>query len=144
MTSKERYQLRQDKSVPLLNEFKEWLDDKQQAVMPRTPLVDAINYSVNHWNALYRYTSDGRLEIDNGLAERLIKTPCIGKKNYLFLGSNEGGNMAAGYYTLIQSSNVYELNSHEYLTDLLRRLPGKLYHDLDDLLPQNWKPSDAQ
>ena len=140
MTAEERYALRQEKSVPILQNFKEWLDEKQQTVMPKTPLADAITYAKNNWEALCRYTEDGRLEIDNGLAERLIKTPCIGKKNYLFFGSDEGGRVAAGYYTLIQSCEAYHINSYEYITDLLRRLPGKLYYRIEDLLPENWKP----
>ncbi len=90
MNAQERYDLRQQEASPVLEEFKDWLDDKRTQVMEKTPICDAMNYCLNQWAALCHYLDDGRLEIDNGYGERLIKGPCIGKKNYLFFGSDQG------------------------------------------------------
>lgn len=140
MTVQERYEFRKQEAYPVLEEFKAWLDDKRTQVMEKTPICDAINYCLNQWAALCRYLDDGRLEIDNGYAERLIKGPCIGKKNYLFFGSDYGGVNATVYYTLIQSALLYKLNPGIYLTDVLRRLKCGLYNSLEDLLPHRWQP----
>jgi hypothetical protein len=76
----------------------------------------------------------------NGYAERLVKPAKLGEKNYTFFGSDNGGHTAACYYTFIQSALLYNLNPEAYLTDVLRRIPNKLYHKLEDLLPHCWKP----
>lgn len=136
----EIYELRQEKSVPILLEFKAWLEAKGPMIPPKSPLGLAITYALNHWRALIRYTENGMLKIDNGYAERLLKPMVIGKKNYLFFGSDGGGETAAIWYSLIQSALLHHLNTTAYLTDILTRLPAGLYHSLDDLLPHNWGP----
>ena len=136
----EIYKLRQEKAVPVLLRFKEWLDEKSSIVLPKSPLGDSIVYALNQWKALMRYTENGMLKIDNGYAERLVKPPVIGKKNYLFFGSDGGGETAAIYYSLIQSALLYGINTLTYLTDILTRLPAGLYCSIDDLLPHNWEP----
>ncbi len=140
LSYQEIYKLRQEKSVPILLEFKAWLDAKGPLIPPKSSLGEAIVYALNNWRALMRYTENGMLKIDNGYAERLLKPTVIGKKNYLFFGSDGGGETAAIWYSLIQSALLHKLNTTAYLTDILTRLPGGLYHSLDDLLPHNWKP----
>jgi hypothetical protein len=140
LTYKQLYEIRQEKSVPVLNEFKFWLDEKSGLVLPRSALGESITYALNQWKALYRYTENGMLTIDNGYAERLIKPTVLGKKNFLFFGSDGGGEMAATYYSLIQSALLHGLNTEEYLTDIFMRLPAGLYHSIDELLPHNWCP----
>ena len=134
------YELRQEKAVPVLNNFKDWLDEKSTLVLPKSALGIAMQYTLNQWNALFRYTENGMLTIDNGYAERLLKPTVLGKKNYLFFGSDGGGEMAATYYSLIQSAILHGLNTEEYLTDILTRLPAGLYSSIDELLPHNWQP----
>ena len=136
----QRYEIRQEKSVPVLNEFKYWLDEKSGLVLPRSALGESITYALNQWKALYRYTENGLLTIDNGYAERLMKPAVLGKKNFLFFGSDSGGEMAATFYSLIQSALLHGLNTEEYLTDIFIRLPAGLYHSIDELLPHNWHP----
>lgn len=87
----EIYALRQEKAVPILEKFKVWLEAKSVLVPPKSPLGQAITYTLNNWQALVRYTENGILKIDNGYAERLLKPPVIGKKNFLFFGSDSGG-----------------------------------------------------
>lgn len=140
LTVVERYQLRQTQAKPRLDTFKTWLDESLRRVMPKTPIHAAIGYALNQWTALCRYVDDGRLAIDNGYAERLVKSPCIGKKNFLFFGSDTGGINSSHYYTLIQSAQCYQINPQHYLADVIRRLKAGLYHQLDDLLPHRWQP----
>ena len=140
LTYEQRYEIRQEKSVPVLNEFKSWLDEKSGLVLPRSALGESITYALNQWKALYRYTENGMLTIDNGYAERLMKPTVLGKKNFLFFGSDGGGEMAATYYSLIQSALLHGLNTEEYLTDIFIRLPAMLYRSIDELLPHNWRP----
>lgn len=140
LNCQQRYELRQEKAVPILNNFKDWLDEKSTLVLPKNALGMAMQYTLNQWKALFRYTENGILTIDNGYAERLLKPTVLGKKNYLFFGSDSGGEMAATYYSLIQSAILHGLNTEEYLTDILTRLPAGLYSSIDELLPHNWRP----
>ena len=80
------------------------------------------------------------MAIDNGHAERLLKSPCLGENNDLFFGSDGGAEVAAGYYTLIASAKAYGHNPEVYLRDVWDRISNQLYHSLDDLLPENWQP----
>ncbi|HWT83025.1 MAG TPA: IS66 family transposase, partial [Candidatus Methylomirabilis sp.] len=89
----QRHALRQEKSRPILTKLKEWLD--QQQFLPKSPIGEAIGYALNHWGALERYLEAGFLEIDNGASERALKPVAIGRKNWLFAGSKEGGKTAA-------------------------------------------------
>lgn len=140
VTSQQRYELRQKEAIPILTEFKIWLDKLEQQVLPKSPLGEAMTYALNQWQALIRYTENGMLEIDNGYAERLLKPPTIGKKNYMFFGNDNGGKTAAAFYTLIQCATLNGLNEFEYMTDITMRLASRLYRHIDELLPHLWKP----
>ena len=97
----QRHALRQEKSRPLLTKLKEWLDqEEQQRVLPKSPIGEAIGYARNHWGALERYLEAGFLEIDNGASERAMKPVALGRKNWLFAGSDEGGKTAATLMSL--------------------------------------------
>ena len=96
---------------------------------------------LNRWEAFVRYTSDGRLAIDNNLIERLLRPVAVGRKNYLFFGSEKGGQTAATLYTLVQSARRNCVDVWPYLTDVLRCLPAILPTDtaaLETLLPDRW------
>ncbi len=131
-------QLRQEQARPILTEFKDWLEERLRELAPKTPTAKAIGYALNHWQALERYTEDGRLEIDNNRSERAIRPLTIGRKNWLFLGSSKGGQVAAAVFSLIQTCKELELNPEAYLKDVLTRLPTTKQKDIDSLLPHNW------
>jgi transposase len=102
-------------------------------------LAKAIRYALSRWEALCRFTSDGRLEMENNAAERAIKPSVLGRKNYLFAGSDAGGQRAAIMYTIIESAKMSGLDPEAYLTDVIARIADHPAHRIDELLPWNWK-----
>ena len=136
-------QRRQEQALPILHQFKSWLEERLRELAPKTPTAKAIGYALNNWQALERYTEDGRLEIDNNRSERAIRPLTIGRKNWLFLGSPRGGQAAATVFSLIQTCKELGLNPEAYLKDVLTRLPTTKQKDIDSLLPHNWEPVDA-
>jgi len=136
--------IRKRKAKPILKEYKKWLQRKFLHVLPKNPLGQAIKYSLKHWPALTRYLANGMLDIDNNKAERLMRVVAVGRSNWLFAGSDRGGNAAAVIYSLIETCKLNHLNPYDYLRDVLARLPNTLMRDIDELLPQNWKsPNDT-
>jgi len=131
-------QLRQEQARPILTEFKDWLEARLHELAPKTPTAKAIGYALKNWQALERYTEDGRLEIDNNRSERAIRPLTIGRKNWLFLGSSKGGQVAATVFSLIQTCKELDINPEAYLKDVLTRLPTTKQKDIDSLLPHNW------
>jgi transposase len=133
-----RLQLRQERSVPLLESFGEWLDRQAATVLPKCPLGEAVGYARNQWAALQRYTTAGFLEIDNNAAERALRAVAIGRKNYLFFGSDVGGDTAAVLYTFTQTCQALGVEPWRYLRDVLGRLPSHPPERLAELLPNVW------
>jgi hypothetical protein len=131
--------LRQQQARPILAQFKAWLEDRLRELAPKTPTAQAIGYALKNWEALLRYTEDGRLEIDNNRSERAIRPLTIGRKNWLFLGSPKGGQVAATVFSLIQTCKELGINPEAYLKDVLTRLPITKQKHIDSLLPHNWK-----
>ena len=135
--------IRQEKSKPILAEFKQWIDeqlnDSTLPVLPQSSIGKAFTYTLNQWEALNRYADDGHLDIDNNAAERAMRPIAIGRKNYLFVGSNRGGQTAAVIYSLIESAKRHKLNPFEYLRDILQKLPDTKISDLEKFLPDKWK-----
>lgn len=131
--------LRQQQARPILAEFKAWLEDRLRQLASKTPTAQAIGYALKNWLALQRYTEDGRLEIDNNRSERAIRPLTIGRKNWLFLGSPKGGQVAATVFSLIQTCKELGINPEAYLKDVLTRLPSTKQKDIDSLLPHNCK-----
>ncbi len=141
LDNESRKVIRQEEEKPILTEFKEWLDKLAGRVVPKSPLGNAIYYAINNWDALLVYLEDGMLDIDNNAAERLIKPIKIGVKNYLFAGSDQGGENAAIFYSLIETCKLHKINPYDYLRDVLMRLPAQLNSKIAELLPWNWKSS---
>lgn len=134
------YQTRQEKSKPLLDDFKIWLDEHIRRVPPKSPISLAIQYALNHWKELNRYIEDGRLEIDNNRSERAIKPFVIGRKNWLFADSVGGMHASTNIYSLIETAKANGLEPYAYLRYLLTHIPNA--HTLDQLealLPYNLK-----
>jgi transposase len=114
--------LRQEKSKPILAKIKAWLDAESQLVLPRSPMAAAINYTLNQWDALNRYTEQGYLNIDNNAAERALKRVAIGRKNWLFAGHDQAGASHARLYTLIASAERHGIDPQKYLTSVLAKI----------------------
>jgi transposase len=130
---------RQEKSVPLLTSLRQWLLAQKEQVLPKSPIAAAINYVLNQWQALERYTSDGDLHIDNNLSERTLKLIGIGRKNWLFVGSDAGGQTAAVLYSFTATCKHLDIDTFAYLRDVLTRLPTQPAECLEELLPHRWR-----
>jgi transposase len=136
-------ELRQNKSLPELTAFKQWLDAEQLKVLPKSLIGLAIAYALNHWQALTRFVNDGFLAIDNNVAERTLRHIAIGRKNWLFAGSAHGAETAATLFSVTSSCHRHGIDVFAYLRDILQRLA----HDakptpeqLREWLPDRWKP----
>ena len=135
-----RKALRRREATPILKKYKKWLITKSKKIMPKSPIGNAINYTLSNWIALTRYLANGVLSIDNNAAERLMKPVAIGRKNYLHAGNDRGGKAAATIYSLIESCKLNNMNPYQYLRDVLAKLPNTLNSNIRSLLPYIWKP----
>lgn len=132
---------REQKSRPVLAEFRAWLEASLRALLPKSPTAGAIGYALANWAALTRYTDSGVLDIDNNACERAMRPVALGRKNFLFVGSDRGGRAAAIAYSLIQTCKLHAIDPYAYLTDILRHLPAHPINRLEELLPFRWKPA---
>jgi transposase len=135
----QRQQMRQDLSVVILNKFHAWLDKARTEILPKSPIGEAIAYALNNWPALKRYTEKGFLDIDNNIAEREMKRIAIGRKNWLFVGSEKGGRTAAVLISFTSTCARLGIEPWAYLQDVLSRLPTIAPGQLTDLLPDRWQ-----
>lgn len=129
---------RQAESVPILERFHEWTLKRRAELLPQSGLSRALGYILAQWTALMRYTTDGRLEIDNNRAENTIRGISLGRKNYLFMGSDAGGDYAATLYTLIESCKLGGIEPFAYLRDVLGGIADHPINRIDELLPWAW------
>jgi len=131
---------RQSQALPIFDEIMSALNEYKDQVLPKSPMGKAITYAFNQWDALVRYTSDPILSIDNNLSERTLRMVVIGRKNYMFAGSEAGAERAANIYSLVASC---KLNGHDpfaYFNDVIRRVSTHPAEKIDELLPCNWNP----
>jgi hypothetical protein len=128
---------RQEYAVPLLNEMHAWITESLSQIDSKSDLAEAFRYSLNRWEALCRYTQDGRLEVDNLIAERSIRGMGIGRRNFLFFGSDSGGERAAIIYSLIESCKLNRIDPQSYLQYVLERIADYPINKIEDLLPWN-------
>jgi len=122
---------------PLLDELHDWLTTPSRRVPRKSGIGDAIQYALNHWRALVRCAGDGRIEIDNNAAERALRGVALGRKNYLFAGSNAGGERAAAIYSLIGSAKLNGLDPEAYLREVLARIADHPINRIEEMLPWN-------
>jgi len=134
----ERLAVRKAESVPILDRFHDWIVDRRAKLPPRGSLSLALGYALGQWAALIRFTTDGRLEIDNNRAENVLRGVALGRKNYLFAGSDTGGENAAIIYTLIETAKLNGIEPFAYLRDVLGRIADHPINRIDELLPWNW------
>lgn len=128
---------RRERAKPILDEFHLWLLDTRRQLSTKSGLAAAIGYALNHWQALIRYASDGRIEIDNNAAERALRAVALGRKNFLFAGSDAGGDRAAAIYSLVGSAKLNDLDPEAYLRFVIERIADYRISELDNLLPWN-------
>ena len=134
----ERHAARQQRSRPLLDELRSFFERALSQISKKSSLAGAIRYSLTRWNALGRYTEDGRLEISNNAAERAIKPLALGRKNWMFAGSDAGGKRAATIYTILQTATLNGLDPEAYLREVLASIADHPINRIDQLLPWNW------
>ena len=143
----ERYRLRQELAVPRLAQFKTWLESQQAErggpVLPKSPMGQAMQYAFNQWDALCVYTTNGRLAIDNNASENALRRVAIGRKNWLFAGSDKGGRTAATLFSLIATCQRHKVEPLSYLRDVLTRIAATPISQLDQFLPDRWRPATA-
>lgn len=123
----ERHAERQRRAVPVLDAFKAWLGTQANAVLPKSGLGNAVQYALKNWQALTRYTGQGYLEADNNFAERCLRPVAVGRKAFLFVGSERAGRAAAIYYSLIESCKLNKVNPLTYLTYVLEQVRDKSF-----------------
>jgi hypothetical protein len=133
----QRRTIRQSRTSPLLEQLNAWLSQTLTLLSRKSALGGAIFYALNRWQALTRYCDDGRIEIDNNAAERALRGVALGRKNYLFAGSDAGGERAAAIYSLVGSAKLNSLNPQAYLTHVLERIADHPINRVDELLPWN-------
>jgi transposase len=140
LATPEHLELRQTESRAVMEDFKAWLDEEAPRHPPKSPLGEAISYALGQWGALTLFLTDPHLPIDNNASERALRVAALGRKNFLFVGTDEAGENLAGLYSLIATCEVNGINPVAYLADVLLRVQSHPSSRIDELLPHNWTP----
>jgi len=130
--------VREEKSVPILNLMKQWLDEQIYQVTPKSAIGMAMAYTLKLWPRLIRFVENGRFNIDNNLIENSIRPVALGRKNYLFAGSHEAAQHAAIIYSLLACCKLNQINPFDYLNQTIAKIPSFPQNRLHELLPQNF------
>ena len=140
-----RHRARQDQTRPLVDALREVLDTALRRLSPKSDMAKAIAYGTRRWPALCRFLGDGRLEIDNNIAERALRGVAVGRRNWLFAGSRAGGERAAAIYTVIQTCKANGVEPQTYIADVIAKVaddwPASRW---DELMPWNWRAATEQ
>ena len=134
--------IRQTHAKPLVDALHRYLTEQQERISRKSVTAEAIGYAMNHWRALTRYLDDGRIEIDNNAAERSLRGIALGRKNYLFLGSDAGGERAATLYSLLETAKLNGMNPERYLREVLTVIADYPVNRVAELSP--WQLKSAQ
>ena len=137
----ERLAVRREHSTPLMDDLHDWLEAQLAKLSRNHDLAKAINYMLRRWPAFTRFLDDGRACLSNNAAERALRCVPLGRKAWLFCGSDRGGDRAAVLYTLIQSAKLNDVDPQAWPADVLARIADHPAQHLDALLPWNWTPS---
>ena len=135
-----RRSVRQRTARPKIDELATWFDAQLKLIPGKSDLARAIRYARSRWDALCRYLDDGRLEISNNAAENQIRPAALGRKNWLFCGSDVGGDRAAAFYTLVRTARLNGVEPEAWLTDVIARIGSHPINRLAEMLPWNWQP----
>jgi hypothetical protein len=136
-----RREVRQSRARPLIDALHSWMEKTLRLLSPKSETTGAIRYALSRWRALTRYIDDGQLEIDNSAAERALRAAALGRKNYLFAGSDAGGERAAAIYSLIGSAKLNGLDPELYLRTVLGKIAALPINRIEELLPWNLTPA---
>ena len=139
-----RLALRRERSVPLLQDLKAYLERERPQVLPKSPIGQAVAYTLSNWDALVRYTEDGDLEIDNNGAERSLRGVAVGRRNWTFFGSDNGGRTAAVLSSLVASAKRHHIDPFAYLRDVFARISAHPRNRIEELLPDRWAAAQAR
>lgn len=140
----ERLAVRAQKTRPLLHSLRGWLNALIPTLSGKSALAMAIHYTLNRWDALNTFAHDGRAEIDNNAVERAVRAVALGRKNFLFVGSQSGGERAAAMYSLIGTAKLNGIEPEAYLRHVLGRIAEHPVNQIDELLPWNVTAQMAQ
>src|SRR6185295_11608977 len=133
----ERRDVRQARSRPLLEAMNVWLKATLSKLSQKSDVAVAIRYALERWSALLRFSEDGRIEMDNNAAERALRAVALGRKNYLFAGSDTGGERAAAMYSLLGTAKLNGVDPEAYMSYVLARIADHPLQQIDQLLPWN-------
>ena len=133
--------VRQELSAPLVAELERWLREQRAKLSRGNDLATAMDYMLKRWTAFTRFLDDGRVCLSNNAAERALRGIALGRKSWLFAGSDRGGQRAAALYSLIVTAKMNNVDPQAWLADVLARIAGHPAHRIDELLPWHWRPS---
>src|SRR3984957_13001769 len=139
----QRRRVRNDHSRPLATALETWLRKQRAKLSAKNEVAKAIAYSLNRWSGLTRFLDDGRLCMSNNAAERALRCVAVGRHNWTFAGSDEGGRRAAAIYTLIETAKFNDIDPRAWLADVLARLPDHPVRRIGELLPWHWQARNA-
>jgi len=132
-------ELRRERVPPIRDAFKAWLEEEKPRHGPKTPLGEAIRYTLNQWEYLWHFLTDARIPPDNNESEAALRVIALGRKNYLFVGHETAGSNLAGLYSLVATCEANGINPVEYLADVLMRVADVPAKKIDELLPHRWR-----
>jgi transposase len=142
-SAERRRQVRQEASAPLVADLERWLREERPKLSRGNDLAKAMDYLLKRWPAFTRFLNDGRICLSNNTAERALRGIALGRKSWLFAGSDRGGQRAAALYSLIVTAKLNDVDPQAWLADVLARIAGHPARDIDELLPWNWRPRSA-
>jgi len=140
----QRLTIRQERSVPLVRDLEGWMRTERARLSRHADVAKAMDYMLKRWAAFTRFLDNGLICLTNNAAERALRGIALGRKAWLFAGSDRGGERAALMYTLIQTARLNDADPQAWLADVLARINDHSAHKLDELLPWNWRPLDAR
>jgi transposase len=140
----ERLAVRQSRVSPLVTDLETWIRSERGKLPRHSDVAKAMDYMLKRWAAFTRFLDDGRICLTNNAAERELRGIALGRKSWLFAGSDRGGERAAVMYTLIQTARLNGIDPQAWLADVLARINDHNIQNLDQLLPWNWRPLDAR
>jgi hypothetical protein len=143
MSAEERLAVRAERSAPLLAELEAWMREERARLSRHAPVAKAMDYMLKRWPGFSRFLEDGRICLTNNAAERALRGIALGRKSWLFAGSDRGGDRAAVMYTLIVTAKMNNIDPQAWLADVLARIADHPARRLDELLPWNWKTAQA-
>jgi transposase len=142
-SAEQRRVVRQEKSAPLVADLESWMREQRAKLSRGNDLAKAMDYMLKRWPAFTRFLDDGRICLSNNAAERALRGIALGRKAWLFAGSDRGGQRAAAMYSIIVTAKMNDVDPQAWLADVLARIAEHPANRLDELLPWNWRPPQA-